>query len=89
MDITLPTDSPLTIAATQLERACRLAKGLHLLKARLQVVHYRMLSAARLPERSALAREWADELSLIMREGGIPAEVEQSLDAVVQQLKAL
>jgi len=89
MDVTIPTAAPLTIAANELERACRLAKGLHLLKARLQVVHYRMLSADRLPGRSALAREWADELSLIMREGRIPAAVEQALIAVVQQLKAV
>jgi hypothetical protein len=88
MDSTISAASPLTLAATQLEQACRMAKGLHLLKARLQVVHYRMLGAERLPERSALAREWADELSLIMREGRIPAAVEQALAATVQQLRA-
>jgi hypothetical protein len=89
MGNTIATDSPLSIAAANLERACRLAKGLHLLKARLQVVHYRMLSAERMPGRTALAHEWADELSLIMREKGVPGAVEQALVVVVQQLKAV
>ncbi len=89
MDITLPTDSPLKIASNKLERACRMAKGLHLLRARLQAVHYRMVSVERLPAHSAMALEWADELMAIMRGGGIPAVVEQSLAAVVQHLKAI
>jgi hypothetical protein len=89
MDITLPTASPLTIATSQLERACRMAKGLHLLKARLQAVHYRMLSAGSIPAPAATAREWADELSAIMRGGGIPEGVEQALVAAVQSLKEL
>ncbi len=89
MDITLPTDPPLKIATSELERACCMAKGLHLLKARLQAVHYRMQGADRLPGHPALAREWAEELSAIMRGGGIPVAVEQALAAVVQRLTAV
>jgi hypothetical protein len=89
MDITLPTDSPLNIAVTEMERACRMAKGLHLLKARLQALHYRMLSAERISAPAATACEWAEELSAIMHAGGLPKAVEQTLVAVMEQLKAV
>lgn len=83
----LPTSVALTIATSQLEQAWRMAKGLHFLRARLQVLHYRMLGAASSPGRVAIEWEWVDDLAGILRAGSAPVAVAQALSAAQQKLK--